>query len=37
MKVAIYPRVSTPIQAEKGISLEAQKETLIKYCNDNRV
>lgn len=37
MKVAIYIRVSTNMQAEKGISLEAQKETLIKYCNDNRI
>ncbi len=37
MKVAIYIRVSTSMQAEKGISLEAQKETLIKYCNDNRI
>ena len=37
MKVAIYTRVSTQMQAEKGISLEAQKETLIKYCNDNRL
>ena len=35
MKVAIYTRVSTQMQAEKGISLEAQKDTLIKYCNDN--
>lgn len=35
MKVAIYTRVSTHMQAEKGISLEAQKETLIKYCDDN--
>ena len=35
MKVAIYTRVSTHMQVEKGISLEAQKETLIKYCNDN--
>ena len=35
MKVAIYTRVSTHMQAEKGISLEAQKETLIKYCNDH--
>lgn len=35
MKVAIYARVSTHMQVEKGISLEAQKETLIKYCDDN--
>lgn len=35
MNVAIYTRVSTQMQAEKGISLEAQKETLIKYCDDN--
>ena len=37
MKVAIYTRVSTQMQAEKGISLEAQKETLIKYCIDKRL
>lgn len=37
MKVAIYTRVSTQMQAEKGISLEAQKEILIKYCIDNRL
>ena len=35
MKVAIYTRVSTQMQAEKGISLDAQKDILIKYCNDN--
>ena len=35
MKVAIYTRVSTHMQVEKGISLEAQKETLIKYSDDN--
>ena len=35
MKVAIYTRISTHMQAEKGISLEAQKETLIKYCNNH--
>ena len=37
MKVALYTRVSTHMQAEKGISLGAQKDTLIKYCNDNRL
>lgn len=35
MKVAIYTRVSTQMQAEKGISLDAQKDILIKYCQDN--
>lgn len=37
MKVAIYTRVSTQMQAEKGISLDAQKDILIKYCNNNRL
>lgn len=32
MIVAIYIRVSTYMQVNKGISLEAQKKTLIKYC-----
>ena len=36
MKVAIYTRVSTQMQAEKGISLDAQKNELIEYCNKNR-
>ncbi len=35
MKVAIYTRVSTQMQADKGVSLDAQKDILIKYCNDN--
>lgn len=35
MKVAIYPRVSTQMQAEKGVSLDAQKYELIEYCNRN--
>ena len=34
MNVALYTRVSTHMQAEKGISLEAQEEILAKYCND---
>ena len=36
MKVAIYTRVSTQMQADKGISLDAQKEILVKYCNDHK-
>lgn len=35
MKVAIYARVSTQMQVEKGISLDAQKKELIEYCNKN--
>lgn len=35
MKVAIYTRVSTQMQAEKGVSLDAQKCELIEYCNRN--
>ena len=35
MKVAIYTRVSTQMQAENGISLDAQKNELIGYCNKN--
>ena len=35
MKVAIYTRVSTQMQAEKGISLDAQENELIEYCNKN--
>lgn len=35
MKVAIYTRVSTQMQADKGISLDAQKNELIEYCNKN--
>ena len=33
MKVAIYTRVSTQMQAEKGVSLDAQKNELVEYCN----
>lgn len=33
MKVAIYIRVSTQMQADKGISLDAQKNELVEYCN----
>lgn len=35
MKVAIYTRVSTHMQAEKGVSLDAQKNELVEYCNKN--
>lgn len=35
MKVAIYTRVSTQMQAEKGVSLDAQKNELVEYCNKN--
>lgn len=35
MKVAIYTRVSTQMQAEKGISIDAQKNELIEYYNKN--
>lgn len=35
MKVAIYTRVSTQMQAEKGVSLDAQKNELIEYCKKN--
>lgn len=35
MLVAIYVRVSSYIQATKGISLEAQKNVLIEYCVEN--
>lgn len=35
LKVAIYPRVSTQMQKENGISLDAQKNELIEYCNKN--
>lgn len=35
MKVAIYTRVSTQMQADKGVSLDAQKCELIEYCNKN--
>lgn len=37
MKVAIYTRVSTQMQVEKGVSLDAQKCELIEYCNKNRL
>lgn len=33
MKVAIYTRVSTQMQVNKGVSLDAQKNELIEYCN----
>ena len=32
MLVAIYIRVSSHMQVERGHSLEAQKQTLIQYC-----
>lgn len=35
MKVAIYTRVSTKMQVEKGQSLDAQENELIEYCNRN--
>ena len=35
MKVAIYTRVSTQMQAENGVSLDAQKNELVEYCNKN--
>lgn len=35
MKVAIYTRVSTQKQAENGVSLDAQKNELVEYCNKN--
>lgn len=35
MKVAIYTRVSTQMQAEKGVSLDAQKNELVEYCKKN--
>ena len=35
MRVAIYTRVSTQMQAEKGVSLDAQKNELVEYCNKN--
>lgn len=34
LKVAIYIRVSTLDQAREGYSLEAQEQTLRKWCND---
>ncbi len=34
-RVAIYLRVSTDEQAEKGHSLDIQKETLLKFCKDS--
>lgn len=37
MKVAIYTRVSTQMQVDKGISLDAQEKELIEYCNKNRL
>ena len=35
MKAALYTRVSTDEQVEKGFSLEAQKRRLIEFCNKN--
>jgi DNA invertase Pin-like site-specific DNA recombinase len=35
MKTIIYIRVSTSQQAAEGISLEAQKQRLLQYCNFN--
>ena len=35
MKIAIYTRVSTQMQVENGVSLDAQKNELIEYCNKN--
>ncbi len=34
-KVALYTRVSTEEQVKYGISLETQKEVLVKYCKEN--
>lgn len=33
LRVAIYARVSTEEQAEHGYSIDAQLNTLHKYCN----
>lgn len=35
MRAALYTRVSTDEQVEKGFSLEAQKRRLIEFCNTN--
>ena len=35
MRVAIYTRVSTVDQAQEGYSLDAQRETLIKWCKSH--
>lgn len=35
--VAIYTRVSSNIQVEKGYSLEAQRKAGIKFCEDNKL
>src|SRR5688572_18985346 len=35
MRIAIYLRVSTDMQAEDGYSLRAQRATLIDYCRVN--
>lgn len=37
MKTVIYIRVSTSQQAAEGISLEAQKQRLLKYCEFNEL
>lgn len=34
-RAALYIRVSTELQAEKGTSLDDQRETLTKYCEKN--
>jgi site-specific DNA recombinase len=34
IRVAIYTRVSTEEQAKEGFSLEAQRDVLIKFCNE---
>lgn len=35
IKVAIYTRVSTKMQVEKGISLDAQENELVEWCKKN--
>lgn len=35
LRAALYERVSTDEQALRGYSIEAQKENLTDYCNDN--
>lgn len=34
-KVALYSRVSTQEQRDKGLSVAAQRQALVKYCEDN--